>query len=462
MISKRNSEKILIMKLVGNMGKLIENLETLQCMITEMHSTTSMNEKRDILEKYRDNWFIMEVLKYTYHPYMKYGIHAKTLMKKQDLVSAKNVYGENLFALLRDLHSSEKAHGLSGNNAIFIVNSFIQSIPEKYHNIIYGILSHDLNIGVTATTIVKTFPYLIPIFKVALAQAYEVKNADFQSEEWYASRKLDGVRCICRKENNSVRFFSRTGNEFTNFGPLAEQIRNIPAGDFIFDGEICIFENGTENFTAIASEIHRKNHTIHNAKFLIFDCLTLEEFDTPGGITPLSDRLQRPPIEYIKPTPEGWYEFANLEVVEQTLVESEEHFNRLASDASEKGYEGLMLRKNVPYEGKRSKNLLKVKKFQDAEYEVIDAEMGIMRWSINGENVSEECLTNIKIRHKGTTVSVGSGFSREQRQLYYAQPDLIIGKTACIQYFEESQNKNGEYSLRFPVVKHIYNGARTF
>ena len=31
-----------------------------------------------------------------------------------------------------------------------------------------------------------------------------------------------------------------------------------------------------------------------------------------------------------------------------------------------------MLRKDVSYEGKRTKNLLKVKKFYDAEYTVVD------------------------------------------------------------------------------------------
>jgi ATP-dependent DNA ligase len=36
---------------------------------------------------------------------------------------------------------------------------------------------------------------------------------------------------------------------------------------------------------------------------------------------------------------------------------------------------GVMLRKDVGYEGKRSKNLLKVKKFFDAEYTVVDCDV---------------------------------------------------------------------------------------
>ena len=36
----------------------------------------------------------------------------------------------------------------------------------------------------------------------------------------------------------------------------------------------------------------------------------------------------------------------------------------------------------------------------------------------------------------------------------------ILGKTITVQYFEESQNQDGEYSLRFPVLKYIYDEKR--
>jgi hypothetical protein len=35
-------------------------------------------------------------------------------------------------------------------------------------------------------------------------------------------------------------------------------------------------------------------------------------------------------------------------------------------------------------------------------------------------------------------------------------------KTITVQYFEESQSQNGDYSLRFPVVKHIHGEKRVF
>ena len=58
-------------------------------------------------------------------------------------------------------------------------------------------------------------------------------------------------------------------------------------------------------------------------------------------------------------------------------------FTEMAKDAEEAGFEGIMVRKNVGYEGKRSHNLLKVKKFHDAEYTVLDAINGNIRWTEN-------------------------------------------------------------------------------
>ena len=39
-------------------------------------------------------------------------------------------------------------------------------------------------------------------------------------------------------------------------------------------------------------------------------------------------------------------------------------------------------------------------------------------------------------------------------------PNAIIGKTITVQYFEESKNQQGELSLRFPTVKHVFKNGR--
>jgi DNA ligase-1 len=310
--------------------------------------------------------------------------------------------------------------------------------------------------GANTTSINKAVhPDLIPTFKVALANPYNVKRVDFQSGDWYGSRKLDGVRCICRKEMNTVTFYSRSGKEFLTLDNLANEISKI-GGDFILDGEICMVDkDGNEDFQGIMKQIRKKDHQIDNPKFFVFDYLTLEEFDNKVGTKPLTERLSNG----YDSLPEN-INSDMLEFLPQEQLTTEKQFTEMAKDAEEAGFEGIMVRKNVGYEGKRSHNLLKVKKFHDAEYTVLDAINGNIRWTENGKQIERECLSSITIEHKGCKVNVGSGFSKEQREMYYESPQDIIGKTVTIQYFEESKNQNGGYSLRFPVLKHVYANGR--
>ena len=432
------------------------NLTYLQSFFAEMRSSSSGNHKIATLKKYTDNSdenpdreFLQKVFFYTYNPYFKYNVTSKNCKKNSNLLGHPNTYG-SIFSLLDDLRNRV----CTGHSAIANVNRFILE-NKQWEDIIYCILNRDLNIGCGTTSINKVIPGCIPTFKVALANPYNVNRVDFQSGDWYGSRKLDGVRCICRKENDIVTFFSRSGKEFLTLDNLANEISKI-GGDFILDGEICMVDkDGNEDFQGIMKQIRKKDHQIDNPKFFVFDYLTLEEFDNKTGTVPLTERL----INGINNLPLT-INSNMLEFLKQEQLTTEERFTEIKIAAEDAGFEGIMVRKNVGYEGKRSHNLLKVKKFHDAEYTVLGTTNAFIRWTENGKQVERECLSNITIEHKGCKVNVGSGFSKEQREMYFKSPQDIIGKTVTIQYFEESENQNGGFSLRFPVLKHVYSNGR--
>ena len=433
---------------------LISDLSRLQDFLNEMNVSSSNNAKLDTIKKWAGDQFIVSVFKYTFNPYKKYGVHSKVLKKHSDLTLKESVY-DNLFYLLDDLAE----RNITGHAAIQAVNGFIHSLPKELHKLIYFILDRDLQMGASLTSILKIIPGIVPTFNVALAHPYSPSRVNLEKETWYGSRKLDGVRCICRKEGNTVTFFSRNGKEFQTLGNLEKEILKIE-GSFIMDGEICIVdENGKEDFQGIMKEIHCKNHSIENPKFLVFDFLSLGQFDTQGELTvnpTLSTRLKR--LKETLSNSQADTKF--IEPVNQVIVKDETQFAEMVKEAEEAGFEGIMVRKDIPYEGKRSHNLLKVKKFHDAEYKVLKTVNGPIRWIEGGVTVQRESLSSIIIEHKGCLVSVGSGFSKEQREKYYKNPEALIGKTVTVQYFEESQNQMGGYSLRFPVVKWIYEGER--
>ena len=69
-------------------------------------------------------------------------------------------------------------------------------------------------------------------------------------------------------------------------------------------------------------------------------------------------------------------------------------------------------------------------------------------------------LAAVVIEHKGYQVKVGSGFSINERQQFFANPKGIVGKKITVKYFEESEDKEGNLSLRFPTLKAIHGVER--
>jgi len=322
--------------------------------------------------------------------------------------------------------------------------------------LIFSIIDRNLEIRASESVINKVIPNLIPTFDVALANKFDPKRVDW-NDIWLASRKLDGVRCLTIVDyQGNVKSYSRVGNEFETLQVVKDAIKLLGVVGVVFDGEICLMDkDGNEDFQGIMKQIKRKDHTIENPKYVMFDYLTQTEFDAKTSEKPLAERISR-----FAKLDERIKDQESLSVLEQVVVNDDDHFAALKSKAEKEGHEGVMLRKNVGYEGKRSQNLLKVKKFYDAEYKVESIDFEDHRIIREGREEVVRMMAQAYINHKGHEVKVGSGWNQEQRLKYEANPELIIGKTITVQYFEETKNQQGGLSLRFPTVKHVYENGR--
>ena len=60
-------------------------MDELRRFVNEMRSTSSLNEKKQIIEKYKQNTFIMQIVEYTYNPYKKYHVTSKNCTKLNHL-----------------------------------------------------------------------------------------------------------------------------------------------------------------------------------------------------------------------------------------------------------------------------------------------------------------------------------------------------------------------------------------
>ena len=473
-----------------------EKLHSIKLFIERINKSNSMLDKHSALAEYKDDEHIQRVLKYTYDPYMKYYVTPDNLEKNNGMLEPHGI--SDMFQMLDDLN----ARKYTGNIAISRVNSYIAD-NFLHKDVIYAVLDRNLKINMGASEINKVFPGLIPEFDVALAKTFDremlepnkkgKRKVDFENETWYASHKLDGCRCLCIIDlNGNVSFKSRKGHDFNTLDVLKKEIEKWELRDVVLDGEMCIMDAaGNEDFQAIMREITRKDHTISHPRYNVFDMLTIEEFEAGEGNTPLSTRLNN--LKFMVMV--GQQKSGNnslVNVLSQGIVKSKAHLDSLLEVVAKNGWEGLMLRKDVGYEGKRTSNLLKLKDMKDAEYEVVGLETdsitgifyrdcmygkdvyfdfdGEYRYVETGKRVyddnlvesysdTREMVSKLVIVHKGNPVGVGSGLSMRQRLEWHADNSKIIGKTVTIQYFQETE-VDGRMSLRFPVLKHKYDGER--
>ena len=135
----------------------------------------------------------------------------------------------------------------------------------------------------------------------------------------------------------------------------------------------------------------------------------------------------------------------NLEVVEM-FYDGYEHSEiwKWLDYAEEHDYEGCIVNLDACYECKRTKSLLKVKRFYTYDLEVVGVEEGTGR--------NKGTLGALVVQYKNNTVNVGSGFTDEERRYYWNNQDEIIGRVIEVKFKEITvDKKTGLESLQFPV-----------
>lgn len=401
-----------------------------------------------------------KALRMTYSPYEKYGVTSDNIRKFMDGSPEISFDGDiDMFVLLDELSLNPS----SSHAVIKRIVNFLNSLEnEVYVETFLNIIDKNLKIRMDSKSINKAFPELIPVFDVSLCKVYDEYKAKvrFDRDLWYASRKLDGCRCVVIIKDGHVTSWSRQGKMFETLRVLENEFLELSRnnGNFlnhkVLDGEICIVDSlGNEDFKSIMKEIRRKDHTISNPMYLMYDMMTVDEFEKGYTSRTFGERL----VELCSLLEDKGKHFR---VLEQIRITSQEQFDQLFAEAQEKGWEGLVIRKDDNVICRRTDSMLKRKAFKDAEYIVTGVETGPFRCIVNGKEVEENVVTNFHIIHRGNDVSVGSGLSLEQRRYFKEHPEELVGKTVTIQYFEETENTKGEFSLRFPTLKYIYENGR--
>lgn len=264
----------------------------------------------------------------------------------------------------------------------------------------------------------------------------------------YGSPKLDGIRCCIVDGVPLTRKLKPIPNV-----RLTEQLTALCEG-LPFDGELML-PGG--DFNDVQSAVMKRDGKLDGIEYHVFDFVAPQVFTERLKLY----RLNLKVIDHIRLTP-----------VKQVILENEAELLEYEERMVNKGYEGIMLRKpDSPYKFGRStmreQYLMKMKRFHDAEAEIIGFEERMhntneqkrnelgkaKRSSAKAGLVPTGTLGSLIVRDQVTTVtfSIGTGMDDNLRASLWNKQKSLLGQTVTYKYQERSK-----YGVpRFPVFKTI-------
>lgn len=266
-----------------------------------------------------------------------------------------------------------------------------------------------------------------------LAQKYEDRKDGLVYPVW-VQPKLDGIRCICSARGMT----SRNGKPLVAAPHIMEELADFFAKhpDAVLDGELYC-DKLNNDFDKICSLVKKSKPTKADLaeaaltiEYHVYDLIDLERT--------FAQRMHWLEVNLFH----IHTDFNSVIDVDTYTVDSEEMLDELYGRFVEAGYEGQMIRTDGKYEQKRSKNLLKRKEFQDAEYEILDI--------CEGEGNRSGTAGYAVLHNPGTGESFRSNIKGNRAFVtrLLKERAQVIGKPATVQFF----NLTPAGVPRFPFV----------
>lgn len=405
-----------------------------------IQNTSSLNEKQRILRENKDNELFKKCLVFLLDGNIITGISTKKIEKMT--VSKSERYATFELKNFSEVIDYLKTHNTGTDVDVACIRRFIchKSKSETECQFYEEMVTKKFRLGADAKLINKAIPGLIEEFNVQLGTSIEKVKLK-GNELIYISRKLNGNRILfCGNECRT-----RQNKKYTGVDHIIKDLQDLGYSNMFVDGEL-LYKNkeglsDSEAFQVGTGIANSKSNDKSELKFVVFDIFPLEEFWSGKSKKPYSIRSKA--LDELEEKLK-FHPTENIEVVER-FYHGYDHSEiwKWLDYAEAHDYEGCMINLDKPYECKRTKNLLKVKKFYDCDVRCTGIEEG------TGRNKGK--LGALICDYKGYKLKVGSGFSDEDRIKYWKDPDSIVGKIVTVKYKEETKNKDGGISIQFPV-----------
>jgi DNA ligase 1 len=247
----------------------------------------------------------------------------------------------------------------------------------------------------------------------------------------FVQPKLDGIRCIAIVKDGACTLWSRTRKQINSCPHIVQELEALfESVDVVLDGELynADFKDNFEHIVHLVRQ-EEPNERCTDIQYHIYDVVTSHSFETRFlGFSRLMSHIEDE-------------DSSSLRLVVTEKCSSEDKVMDFFDKYKGMGYEGAMLRNaDSKYVNKRSYNLLKVKEFDDGEFDIIGIEEG--RGKLQGHVGAFVCQTpdgqEFKAKMSGDTAKLREFFNNHS---------LWHGKRLTVQH----QGLTAYGVPRFPV-----------
>jgi ATP-dependent DNA ligase len=277
------------------------------------------------------------------------------------------------------------------------------------------------------------------IRKPMLAKLYNAKKTKLPQ---YGQPKLDGVRATAYWEDGKVVLQSRGGKFYTGAHEVVAELEQFLPQDSMLDGELYI--HGVSCQVIVSYAKARKDGS-KKLQFHVYDYPIVEGNETltwEQRLYKLGVLIYGMNAKY-----HGACGSKHIIEVDTELILTDGVLDAYETKCIEEGYEGIMLRDPAGlYQfGYRSSELVKLKRFEDAEFEVVECYAGIGKF----EKLGLFLLKN----DNGTdqTFEVAAPGDFEERAQFLIDGDKYIGKKLTVQF----QGRTDSGIPRFPIGRYF-------
>lgn len=261
-------------------------------------------------------------------------------------------------------------------------------------------------------------------------QADKVATSVFDKlKYWYASRKIDGVRCSFYYKDGEVRTASRGGEHydysttFMRHNPkLIQFFENHP--DIVLDGELYKHGKSLQQISG-AARLEKDTAGMDWLEYYIYDVMDSSKM-FEERLEVLHDIESELSLGF-NPNKEWEEGELRFQMVPQEKVVGWTNIQKLHDKYVSEGFEGAVIRdpSKVYNFGGRTNAMIKVKMYKDAEFEIVGYEEGL-----RPEDMVFVCQTELGARFEAKPMG-----PRELKYEYLDRMDEIIGKMATVKYF---------------------------